>query len=214
MTSRPPSRSAVDDVVDGHLDEVGLPEDAAVDRHAGAAAPAGARRARGRAGLVSSMVLAPGCFCTPTMTAGLPLREPSPRLSAPPSPHLGDVADEDRRARRAARPRLSPISSGDRAAADGLQHVLLRAFGEDAGRRVLARAADGVQQLGDRHAVGAQLVGMGDHLELPLGAADRRHLRHAGNGQQPPAHDGVGDACAASSGSSCRTRSRRTGSRP
>ena len=45
----------------------------------------------------------------------------------------------------------------------------------------------------DRHAVGAQLIGVGDDLKLPLGAADRRHLRHAGNGQQPPADDRVGD---------------------
>ena len=113
-TSRPPSRSAVIDVVDGDLDEVGLAEDPAVDGHARAAAPAAACRARGRAAAVSSMVLAPGCFCTPTITAGLPLRDPSPRLSAAALAHVGHVANEHRPVDRAARrrSRRSPPACG------------------------------------------------------------------------------------------------------
>ena len=106
--------------------------------------------------------------------------------------HVGHVANEDR-PRPAQRDQAFADLRGRADAADRLQDVLLRTFGEDAGRGVLARAADGVQQLGDRHAVGAQLIRVGDHLELPLGAAERRDLRHAGNRQQPPAHDGVGD---------------------
>ena len=45
---------------------------------------------------VTSMVFAPGCFCTPTITAGLPLRDPSPRLKRRALADIGDVADEDR----------------------------------------------------------------------------------------------------------------------
>ena len=141
-TRRPPSRSARDDVVDGDLDEVGLPEDPPVDRHARAAAPAAACRARDRAGAVSSIVLAPGCFCTPTMTAGLPLREPSPRLNAPPSRTSATSRTRTDRSPRSATTRLADLL-GRPDAADRLEHVLLRPFGVDAGRRVLAGAADG-----------------------------------------------------------------------
>ena len=38
-----------------------------------------------------------------------------------------------------------------------------------------------------------QLIGMGDDLVLSFGAADRRHLRHAGDSQKPAPHDRVGD---------------------
>ncbi len=91
--------------------------------------------------LVTSIVLAPGCFCTPTMTAGLPLREPSPRLNAPPSLHIRDIPHEHR----------SIAAQGDdgftnllrrAGAADGLEDVLLRSLGEDTCRRILAGAAD------------------------------------------------------------------------
>ena len=60
---------------------------------------------------VSSMVLAPGCFCTPTMTAGCALRDPSPRLNAPPSRTFATSRMSTDRPPRSATT-LSPISSG------------------------------------------------------------------------------------------------------
>ena len=63
---------------------------------------------------VTSTVLVPGCFCTPTITAGLPFRDPSPRLSAAPSRTSAmSRISTDRSPRRAMT--LSPISSGVRA---------------------------------------------------------------------------------------------------
>ena len=60
---------------------------------------------------VSSIVFAPGCFWTPTMTAGLPLRDPSPRFNAPPSrTSATSLMSTDRAPRRATT--LSLISSG------------------------------------------------------------------------------------------------------
>ena len=56
-----------------------------------------------------------------------------------------------------------------------------------------------VEQLGQRRrCVGAQRIGMRDDLELPLGAADRRHLRDAGTGQQPRGGPRCRRPCAAS----------------
>ena len=61
-TRMPPSRSARDDVVDRDLDEVRLPEDPPVDRHARGQLGLQRVELRDRAGAVTSMVLAPGCF--------------------------------------------------------------------------------------------------------------------------------------------------------
>src|SRR5262249_52743034 len=60
-----------------------------------------------------------------------------------------------------------------------LQDVLLRPLGVDTGRGVLARAADGVEQLGQRDLVGTELLRMSDDLILAFGAANRCHLRYA-----------------------------------
>ncbi len=59
---------------------------------------------------VTSMVLAPGCFCTPTITAGLPLRDPSPRLKAAPSRTSARSFTSTERSPRSATT-VSPISS-------------------------------------------------------------------------------------------------------
>ena len=202
-----------DDVVDGDLDEVGLPEDPPVDRHPGrqlllqrVELPIEPRGQLDRVG------------------AGLLLdADDDRRLAAPRS-----FAALERGRPRARRRRRGRAPSGRRAsattrladllrrshAADRLEHVLLRAFRVDAGRGVLARAADGVEQLGQRDVVGAKLVGMRDHLELPLRAADRRHLRHARHGEQAAADDRVGDRAQRQRIVVRPTRSRRTGSRP
>ena len=78
-------------------------------------------------------------------------------------------------------------------AADGFEHVLLRAFCVHTGRCVLTRPADRGQQLRERDVVGAQRIGMRNDLELSLRPADRRDLRDAGHGQQPPPHRRIGD---------------------
>ena len=162
---------------------------------------------------VSSTVFAPGCFCTPTMTAGRPLREPSPRLSAAPFAHVGDVAHEHRPV-AAQRDHAVADLLGRPRTADGLEDVLLRTFHVDPGGRVLAGAAHRVQQLGDRDVVGAQLVGVRDDLELPLGAADRRDLRDAGDREQTPPHERVGHRAQRQRIVAGPRRARRRGSRP
>ena len=162
---------------------------------------------------VTSIVLAPGCFCTPTITAGLPLRDPSPRLNARAFADVGDVAHQHRPLAAQRHDGLADLL-GAAHAADRLEHVFLRSFGVDAGGGVLAGAAHGVEQLGQRHVVGAQRIRMRDDLELPLGAADRRHLRHAGHGQQPAPDRRVGDGAQRQRIVVRPTRSRRTGSRP
>ena len=148
-TSRPPSRSALDDVVDGDLDEVGLPEDPAdrssCPRGSSCCSASSSRSSRA----VSSIVLAPGCFCTPTITAGLPLRDPSPRLNARALAHVRDVADEDRPVAAQRDDALADLL-GRPDAADGLEDVLLRTLrcrcrptcsGSRRGRRRAARSA-------------------------------------------------------------------------
>ena len=97
-------------------------------------------RAPGPAAPVTSMVLAPGCFCTPTITAGLPLRDPSPRLKRRAFAHVGEVRTSTERSPRSATT-VSPISSGAAHPPDRFEHVLLRALGVDAGGRVLAGAS-------------------------------------------------------------------------
>ena len=81
------------------------------------AMPSGSSRCRASSSrsrrAVSSTVLAPGCFCTPTITAGLPLREPSPRFSAAPSRTSATSRTRTERSRRSATT-LLPISSGVR----------------------------------------------------------------------------------------------------
>ena len=210
---QPAVAQGVDDVVDRHLDEIGLPEDPAVDRHARRQLLLKRIELLDRVAPVSSTVFAPGCFCTPTMTAGLPLRDPSPRLSAAPSRTSATSRTSTGRSPRSATTRVADLVGRARPA-DGLQHVLLRALHVDAGRCVLARAAHRVEKLVDRDAVGAQLVGMGDHLELPLGAADRRHLRHARHARAAGGARRYRRRFAARADRRHLTRSRRRGSRP
>ena len=180
-----------DEVVDGHFDEVGLPEHPAIDRH-----PA-------RQFLLERVELA---IEPPRQLDGVRARlfldsDDHRRLSAPRSlpsfqrrsfADVGDVTHEHR-ARAAQRHDALPDLLGASDAADGLQHVLLRTFGVDAGRRVLTGAADRIEELGQRNVVGAELLGMRDHLELALGAADRRHLRDARHGEEPAADHRVRD---------------------
>ena len=71
--------------------------------------PASASSSRSRRA-VTSIVFASGCFCTPTITAGLPLRDPSPRLSAAPSRTSATSRTSTGRVPRSAI-MLSPISS-------------------------------------------------------------------------------------------------------
>ena len=84
MTSPAPSSERREQVVERLLDEVGLPEQIAVDLHA----------LRQRAlDVVERRVdplgqlqrVHPGCFWMPMITAGVALCEPSPRLIAAPS---------------------------------------------------------------------------------------------------------------------------------
>ena len=168
-----------DDVVDRHLDEVGLPEDLAVDGHARAAAPvcSASSSRSSRAGQLDGV--GAGLLLHADDHRRLAAARAFAALERAAFAHVGHVADQHR-PRAAQRDDAVADLLRRPDAADRLQHVFLRPFGVDAGRGVLARAAHRVEQLGERHAVGAQLVGMRDDLELPLGAADRRDLRHAG----------------------------------
>ena len=83
------------------------------------------------------------------MTAGLPFRDPSPRLSARAFAHVGDVADEHRPVAAQRDDAVADLLWRP-GTADRLQHVLLRTLHVDAGRRVLARTTHGVQELVER----------------------------------------------------------------
>ena len=110
MTSRPPSRRAVTT-----LSTATSMKSAWRKMRRSIVMPRGSSRCRASSSRsrrpVNSIVLAPGCFCTPTMTAGLPLREPSPRLSAGPSRTSATSRISTERTPRKATT-LSPISSG------------------------------------------------------------------------------------------------------
>ena len=139
-TSSPPSRSACDDVVDRDLDEVGLPEDPPVDRHAArqlalkrVELSIEPRRELDRVGA--------GLFLDADDHRRLAVARSLAALERRAFTHVGDVADEHR---PIAAQRDDAVADLLRRAgpADRLQHVLLRAFHVDAGGRVLARAAD------------------------------------------------------------------------
>ena len=73
---------------------------------------------------------------------------------------------------------------------------------------------DGVEQLGQRDGVRAQAIGVGDHLELPFGAADRRDLRHAGTASRRRRTTVSAMVRSVRADRRGRTKSRRTGFRP
>ena len=123
MTRMPPSRSRRHDVLDRHLDEVRLPEDHPVDGDALGQFLCSASRLAVEAG-VTSMVLAPGCFCTPTITAAFRCGTPR-RAERRPLLHVRHVAHQNR-ARAAHRDDAVANLLGRTHAPDGLKHKLLR----------------------------------------------------------------------------------------
>ena len=87
--------------------------------------------------------------------------------------------------------------SGDRLgvakSSDAAYQVLLT-FGDlKTGRRISVRGRQRRFHLLERHLVGRQTRGVEHHLVLLLLTPRRDHLRHAGNGEQAPPNDRLGD---------------------
>ena len=76
--------------------------------------------------------------------------------------------------------------------AHALNQVLLAARLPEPGRRVPVGAPQRLFDRGQRQPVVGQPIGVDEHLELPALAADHGHLGDTGGGQQPPADDHVG----------------------
>ena len=204
-----------DDVVDGDLDEVGLAEDAPVDRHARrqlllelvelAVEPprqlerVGARLlldAEDDRGLPVARTLAA------LERARLRARRPRPGR-----------APGDRRAGRPRSRRCPPACATRPIACD---HVFLRPFDVDTRPRCSgSRRARASSTWSSDDAVGAELVrDAATTWYCFSAAADRRHLRDAGDGQQAPPDHRVGHGAQRPADRACPTRARRTGSRP
>ena len=71
--------------------------------------------------------------------------------------------------------------------------VLLTLSNLETGRRVFVRRRQGLFDLIERYFVGRQARRVEHHLVLLLLAPGRNHLRHAGDGEQPPPNNGLSD---------------------
>ena len=140
---------------------------------------------------VSVSVLVPGCFCTPRMTAGCVLTEPSPRLGA------ASTCTRPRSATRIGH----AVLRGDHRGPDVLRrphaaqagHQVFRAADDHEARRdILVGGRERLRDLFQGDPVGAQLRGREEHLILFLTATDGDHLGHPWHGEEAAAQDGVG----------------------
>ena len=191
MTSPAPSANAVNRLLERLLDEVRLPEEIPVDLHA----------LRQRSLDVVERRFDPlgqlqrvhgGLLLNADDHRGSRVVRAFAALDRGAFPHGPDIADEHGR-------RIGRFDGdrGDRLGvakpSDAADQVLLT-FGDlKTGRRISVRGRQRRFDLLERHLVGRQTRRIEHHLVLLLLASRRDHLRHAGNGEQPPPNDRLGD---------------------
>ena len=140
---------------------------------------------------VNASVLTSGCRWMPRITAGCPLREPSPRLSASP---IRTVATSRTRIGRVSRVAMTvaPMPSTSCARpAPWIRYSCPPARRNPADVLRLARCRAGLHRA-QRNTVAGQPPRLDQHLELPPLAADDRHLRDTRRREHPPADQRLG----------------------